>query len=200
MVGLQHKQFICTTKLIQIQMNVESTVELGINNNLSIINKIGLNNIIPPDQLYYRNEPSVAKSSNITLLVGTCYMVRATDDIQNWQYMDLRQKCNSIGGDMDLLYDSRNGNFIWSMMNLPTETENGRYTNNISIGISRDSDNWLMYDLSAEMLNSNWTENLFDYPQISLSDKFLYISVNRFSNFTAEGATFEGPLIVRIDR
>lgn len=179
---------------------IASTVELGINNNLSIVNKIGLNNVIPPDQLYYRNEPSVAKSSDITLLVGTCYMVRATNDIQNWQYIDLRQKCNSIGGDMDLLHDSRNGNFIWSMMNLPTETENGRYTNNISIGISRDSDNWLMYDLSAEMLNLNWTENLFDYPQISFSDKFLYITVNRFSNFTAEGATFEGPLIVRIDR
>jgi hypothetical protein len=181
-------------------IHIEPTVELGINNNLSILNKIGLNTVIPSDQLYYRNEPSVAKSDDITLLVGTCYMVRAINEIQNWEYVNLREKCNAIGGDMDLLYDDRNANFIWSMMNLPTETDNGRYSNNISIGVSKDTSNWEMYDLSAEMLNADWTENLFDYPQISFSDKFLYISVNRFSNFTAEGATFEGPLVVRVDR
>ncbi|HYG00553.1 MAG TPA: hypothetical protein VD815_10710 [Candidatus Saccharimonadales bacterium] len=181
-------------------VEIPSTAQLGMSNNISIINKIPLNDVIPNDQLYYRNEPSIAMGSDITLLVGTCYMVRDINDIQNWEYLDLREKCESIGGDMDLLYDDINGNFVWSMMNLPFETDSGRYTNNISIGISSDTNNWNMYDISAEMLDQNWTENLFDYPQISFSDKYLYISVNRFSNFTAEGATYEGPLVVRIDR
>jgi hypothetical protein len=52
------------------------------------------------------------------------------------------------------------------------------------------------------MLNASWTNNVFDYPQLFLTEKYLYISANRFSEWssTQRTADFEGPVMIRIER
>lgn len=122
-----------------------------------------------------------------------------------WNYIDLWNQMPLACCDSDLIYDDRNRVFLWSMMNLPyngTSPELGQISN-ISLGVSADTSLWRLYDIGPETLNTSWTNNVFDYPQLFMTEKYVYISVNRFSNWSSSvpsGRIFEGPIMMRIER
>lgn len=128
--------------------------------------------IIPPYALFPKNEPAVSKNGNEIFYVGTFYAAHSNDGGLNWDYIDLLSQMPTSCCDQDLLFDSRNAIFLWSMMNLPyNSTSSNLGENNITIGVSVDANNWTLYDISPATLNSSWTSNVFDYPQISMSNK-----------------------------
>jgi hypothetical protein len=172
--------------------------------NTIIINQnFSFDGIIPSYALFAKNEPAVSKSGNEVFYVGTFYAAQSSDGGRNWDYIDLLSQMPTSCCDQDLLFDSRSSVFIWSMMNLPYNNTTSNWgENNITIGLSVDANNWTFYDISPAILNSSWTSNVLDYPQISMSNKYLYISANRFSqwNLTSGASEFEGPIMMRIDR
>lgn len=159
--------------------------------------------IIPTYALFAKNEPAVSKGGNEIFYVGTFYAAHSSDGGRNWEYIDLLSQMPTSCCDQDLLFDSKNNIFVWSMMNLLHNSTSSNWgENNITIGVSVDANNWTLYDISPTTLNSSWTSNVFDYPQISMSNKYLYISANRFSqwNLTNGNSEFEGPVMMRIDQ
>jgi hypothetical protein len=106
--------------------------------------------------------------------------------------------------DSDLAFDNRNKVFLWSMMNFPYNTSSPELgeVNNITIGVSSDTARWTFYEISANALNSSWTNIVLDYPQFFLTEEFVYISANRYSEFHSNPGTgkAEGPIMMRIER
>lgn len=172
-------------------------------NRIVIYQNLSFDGIIPPYALFAKNEPAVSKGGNKVFYVGTFYAAYSSDDGRTWDYIDLLSQMPTSCCDQDLLFDNRNSKFIWSMMNFPYNSTTSDWgVNNITIGISANANNWTFYDISPAILNSSWTDNVLDYPQISLSNRYLYISANRFSewNLTIGFGEFEGPIMMRIDR
>jgi hypothetical protein len=177
-------------------------------NPLRIYHDSNLREIIPPEMreqvLFYRNEPAAVRSGDLIFYVGTYYGAKSSDGGNTWTYINIFSQMPNTCCDSDLAFDDRNQVFLWSMMNFPYSTESPELgeVNNITIGVSSDTARWTFYEISANALNSSWTNNVFDYPQLFLTEKFVYISVDRFSEFSSsEGeAKFEGPIMMRIER
>jgi hypothetical protein len=159
---------------------------------------------IPSEALLMQNEPAVAKDGDKVFYVGTFYAANSSNGGRTWSYIDLFSQMPSTCCDSDLTYDDRNEVFLWSMMNLPYNSSSPELgeVNNITIGVSEDMSRWTFYDISPTTLNNSWTNNIFDYPQLFLTDKFLYISTNRLSEwFTPQQSGHrEGPVMMRIER
>jgi hypothetical protein len=173
-------------------------------NPVRIYHDSNLRGTIPPEVLFYRNEPAVARSGNVIFYVGTYYGAKSSDEGNTWSYIDLFSQMPNTCCDSDMAFDNRNQVFLWSMMNLPYSTSSPELgeVNNITIGVSSDAARWTFYEISANAINSSWTNNVLDYPQLFLTEKFVYISVDRFSEFSSSQGTgkFEGPIMMRIER
>jgi hypothetical protein len=173
-------------------------------NPVKIYQDSNLQGTIPPEALFYRNEPAVARSGNEIFYVGTYYGAKSDDGGNTWSYIDLLSQMPNTCCDSDVMFDNRNQVFLWSMMNIPYSTNSPELgeVNNITIGVSSDTTRWTFYEISASAINSSWTHNVFDYPQLFLTEKFVYISVDRFSEFSSSQmeAKFEGPVMMRIER
>jgi hypothetical protein len=173
-------------------------------NPVTIYHDSNLRGTLPTEVLFYRNEPAVARSGDVIFYVGTYYGAKSSDGGNTWSYVDLFSQMPNTCCDSDMAFDNRNQVFLWSMMNLPYNTDSSELgeANNITIGVSSDTTRWTFYEISANILNSSWTNNVFDYPQLFLTEKFVYISVNRFSEFSSSqgNAKLEGPLMMRIER
>jgi hypothetical protein len=164
-----------------------------------------LSGTVPHIAQFFRNEPVAAKAENTVFYVGTFYAANSSDSGRTWSYVDLLTQMPITCCDSDLAYDDRNGVFLWSMMNLPyrgSSPELGE-VNNITLGVSVDTSLWRLYDIGPETLNASWTNNVLDYPQLFMSEKYVYISANRFTNWSStdpRGNIFEGPVMMRIER
>jgi hypothetical protein len=177
-------------------------------NPLRLYHDSNLREIIPPEMrdevLFYRNEPAVVRSGDLIFYVGTYYGAKSSDGGSTWTYIDIFSQMPNTCCDSDLAFDDRNQVFLWSMMNFPYNTSSPELgeVNNITIGVSSDTARWIFYEISSNALNSSWTNNVFDYPQLFLTDKFVYVSVNRFSEFHSNPGTgnLEGPIMMRIER
>ena len=164
-----------------------------------------LSGTVPPDALFFRNEPVARKSRKHSFLCGNILRSNSSDGGRTWSYIDLLTQMPITCCDSDLAYDDRNRVFLWSMMNLPysgSSPELGEI-NNITLGVSADTALWRLYDISAETLNASWTNNVLDYPQLFMTEKYVYISANRFTNWSStdpRGNIFEGPVMMRIEK
>ena len=178
------------------------TLRITSPNQLRIYHDSDLGGTLPPDVLFFRNEPAVTKSDNLVFYVGTYYASRSNDSGNTWNYIDLFSQMPNTCCDMDLAFDGRNQVFLWSMMNLPyngSSPELGE-VNNITLGVSDDTASWRFYQISADALNPQWTNNVLDYPQLFLTENYVYISVERFSEWFGGRANLEGPVMMRIER
>ena len=181
-----------------------TTTLLSSPNPVTIYHDSNLRGTLLPEVLFYRNEPAVARSGDVIFYVGTYYGAKSSDGGNTWSYIDLFSQMPNTCCDSDMAFDNRNQVFLWSTMNLPYSTDSPELgeVNNITIGVSSDTTRWTFYEISANVLNSSWTNNVFDYPQLFLTEKFVYISVDRLSEFSSSqgNAKFEGPLMMRIER
>jgi len=150
---------------------------------------------VPSDHRFFRNEPSVANNNSLVFYAGTFYAAISEDSGQRWTYINLDSELPYDCCDQNLIFDPNHRIFIWTMMDIPEN--HGTNVSNITIGISRNLFDWTMYNMTRSMFNHNWNDQAFDYPQAVISNDYLYITTNRFSNFLTEDQEFEGALIAR---
>jgi hypothetical protein len=185
--------------------NATTLASLVLPAGFAIYHDSDLSGTVPPSAQFFRNEPVAAKAENTVFFVGTFYAANSSNSGRTWSYIDLLTQMPITCCDSDLAYDDRNRVFLWSMMNLPhngSSPELGEI-NNITLGVSADAALWRLYDIGAEMLNASWTNNVLDYPQLFMTEKYVYISANRFTNWSStdpRGNIFEGPVMMRIER
>ena len=154
--------------LLHSQSSVSPTGSLQIFANKSVA--------VPRTSLSLASEPSVANRGNLIFYTGNWYDVRSLDGGSTWTYIDPFRDMHDFCCDQDVVYDSIHQIFIW--YRLGTFDSNGE--NRFRLGISSDTTNWLFYNISPKNFNGTWTHQFWDYPQLALSNKYLYISSNMF--------------------
>jgi len=148
--------------------NSSSPIGLQISSNKSVT--------VPRTSLSLANEPSVANKDNLIFYTGNWYDVRSLDGGSSWKYIDPFRDMHDFCCDQDIIYDSIHHIFIW--YRLGTFGSNGE--NRFRLGISSDTSNWLFYNISPRNFNGTWSHQFWDYPQLALSNKYLYITSNMF--------------------
>jgi F5/8 type C domain len=131
---------------------------------------------VPRTSLSLANEPSVANRDKLIFYTGNWYDVRSLDGGSTWTYIDPFKDMHDFCCDQDIIYDSAHQIFIW--YRLGTFDSNGE--NHFRLGISSDTSNWLFYNVSPRNFNGTWSHQFWDYPQLALSNKYLYITSNMF--------------------
>ena len=131
---------------------------------------------VPRTSLSLADEPSVANRDKLIFYTGNWYDVRSLDGGSTWTYIDPFKDMHDFCCDQDIIYDSTHQIFIW--YRLGAFDSNGE--NRFRLGISSDTSNWLFYNVSPRNLNGTWSHQFWDYPQLALSNKYLYITSNMF--------------------
>jgi hypothetical protein len=78
--------------------------------------------------------------------------------------------------DQDVIFDPQHNIFIWYRQAQNDKLYLGE--NFFALGISSDLKNWTFYAVKPTDIDSTWTKQWFDYPQIALGNKYLYITTN----------------------
>ena len=85
--------------------------------------------------------------------------------------------------DQDVLYDRTRGMWIWSLLYITADEKGGANR----IAVSTDLNTWWYYDFNVS------TTILSEYPHLSLTDNFLYVTANQWI-----ADDFAGSLIFRV--
>jgi hypothetical protein len=121
-------------------------------------------------------EPSVANKGPLVFYTGNWFAARSTDGGTTWTYNNPYGDMADFCCDQDVIYDPHNQIFIWYRQ-ANEDTNNENY---FRLGISRDTVNWWYYDIRPTLFSTAWANQWWDYPQLALTDNYLFITSNMF--------------------
>ncbi len=181
---------------IDAKNNTSSLIK---NKNISDPIRIIINKTVTPGKLSLVDEPSQASNGPIVFYTGNKYSASSKDNGTTWRYIDPTNDPmdKHICCDQDVIYDPHHDIFIWYRQG--AVDNNGE--NFIALGISSDLKNWTFYGVKPTDIDSTWTKQWFDYPQLALANKHLYITTNIQRNVEPAFLGFKIPvhtLIIRI--
>jgi hypothetical protein len=136
------------------------------------------------------NEPAHGNSGNNVFYVGNWYAARSGSQGTNWTYINPYADFPDFCCDQDVVYDPGRDLMLWYRQGVVLSGGN----NNYKLGVSLDGGkNWAQYTITYTNY-SGLPLGWFDYPQIAVSNNFLYITSNYFNpNFT-----FQRMMVTRI--
>lgn len=127
----------------------------------------------------YVNEPAAGTNGDFVFYTGNWYAARSTNGGNTFTWVNPWQGMPTFCCDQDVIYDPTRDIFIWYRQGLP----NANGVNIFRLGISNDNGaNWFFYDFMPTDVDSSWTNQWWDYPQLALTKDYLYISSNMFDN------------------
>ena len=150
-------------------------------------------NLVSPIPQKFRDnigEPTFGSNGNVIFFAGNYYAARSSDGGKNWQSIDPRRdfpndtkdKKSTFCCDQKVTYDNDKGLYIWYRQGHEMKTNNQNKNTNIGrLAVSSDTVIWHVYDLLADRNvphNSNISRGAFDFPELSLSREYLYLSTN----------------------
>ena len=116
-------------------------------------------------------EPTVAKKKNLLLFLSNHYMMRSTDNGDNWSLLDMRSdSLIDICCDNRIVYDEKHQIFIWY-----AQGEEENKVNTGRIAVSKDGIYWLMYYFEPSDIANYLPKRWFDFPHLVVGDKYLYL-------------------------
>lgn len=129
-------------------------------------------------------EPSVANNGASVLLTGNWYASLSADSGATWSYVDPYHLFPSVNSgfccDQVALYDPSRDLVFW-LLQYSADANRNTLRLAISKGLSSFQNNqWYWYDFSPDSVNSAWTQQWFDFPDLALSRNFLYVTTNIF--------------------
>ena len=131
----------------------------------------------PPGENKDNNEPSVANNGKYVFYTGNKYAARSTDAGATWRYVDPYADFPGFCCDQDVIYDKSRDLFFWFRITRPDPANQSQFR----IGVSKDRGasfyfwNWRPTDFDA-----SWTDIGWDYPQLAMSDNYLYFTINAY--------------------
>jgi hypothetical protein len=139
--------------------------------------KIFRNAIVTPT-VYRSNvmEPSVGGNGPIIFETGNWFAARSTNYGVSWNYVNPIGDMSDFCCDQDVVYDKNHKVFVWFRQGVSDNNGENRFR----LGISKDALNWWFYNIKPATVNPSWKNNWFDYPQLTLGDKYVYVASNMF--------------------
>jgi hypothetical protein len=129
-------------------------------------------------------EPSAANKGRLIFYTANWFTARSLDGGKAWTFNDPfadmgkyiigGEEYPQFCGDQDVIYDPIHQIFIWYRQ----ACEDSNKENYFRLSISRDTINWWRYDYRPTYFNSAWKNQQFDYPQLALTNNYLYITTN----------------------
>ncbi|GAA3601657.1 hypothetical protein GCM10022199_01490 [Marihabitans asiaticum] len=126
-------------------------------------------------------EPSLGASSTALLVTGNWFASVSRDDGRTWELLDPFRVfpsdpslfcCDQLA---DYLVPERR--WVWLLQYQPVRGEN---ILRLAVSDRGDPSGWHWWDIAPADLDPAWGGLWFDYPDLALSDKHLYLSVNLF--------------------
>ena len=152
------------------------------------------NNTVPSlGQASLVDEPSVANKGPIVFYTGNHYSARSSDGGFSWTNIDPSADMSDFCCDQDVIYVPSQSIFVWERLGVNESGSQGR----IRLSVSTEASSWLFSDFHTYDLNSAWANQWFDYPQLAVSNNYLYVTANLFT-FPLETGTWQRTVILRI--
>jgi hypothetical protein len=164
--------------------------------NLTIWKSKVKSNNIPENGYFQVVEPSFASNGTVIFYTGNHFAARSEIG-KEWKYVnpyfDFKGKVpvgtHEVPKFMDLfwadqraIYDPIHNIYIWLRQGEPFSQHFGQILNNDRLAISNDAIKWKVYDLFPNRIFPKLYENssklIFDYPQLALSQKYLYLTTS----------------------
>jgi hypothetical protein len=141
------------------------------------------------------DEPSVANNGVIVFYCGNWYCARSEDGGSNWitisPYSDMGFYPNGnpkFCCDQDIVFDPKDKIFVWYRQAVEDPVTGQGF---FRLGVSSDANHWFNYDIyPTNVSNILSIHDMFDLPQLTLSDKYLYIKSNIYQSNQFKGTIF----------
>ncbi len=146
---------------------------------------IGLNDSATGLQTSTVGEPSLANNGKQIYYTGNWYATKSLDNGASWQYVSpfstLPAAAAGFCCDQVAHYDTSRDIFVWLLQYI--SDGNGENVVRIAIkqGATLNNNAWYWWDFAPKSLNSAWTGQWFDYPDMALSDDHLWATFNVFT-------------------
>lgn len=131
-------------------------------------------------------EPTVAnhgQDGKEILITGNWYGAKSLDGGATWAFLDPYTLFPEAGSrfccDQVVLDEPRRKLLFWLLQ----YTRDAQQTNVLRLAVKSGSlanDDWYWWDFRPGTTNAAWAGEWFDYPDLELSDEFLYITTNTF--------------------
>ena len=170
-------KLLADTLSYNVYNNKNTSITKNINNK-SVIKpiKVIVNRTVTPTNLpSLASEPSIASNGSIVFYTGNKFAASSFDNGSNWRYIDEANGIIPYCCDQDTIFDPSDNMFIWYKQGI---TNNVTGENFAALGVSSNLKNWTFYTIKPTDLNQRWTKQWFDFPQLALGKKYLYITTN----------------------
>lgn len=128
-------------------------------------------------------EPSVSNCGRVVFYTGNWYASVSNDGGGTWRYINPYTTFPAANSgfccDQVTIYDASRDLVFWL---LQYSADANRNTLRLAIARGADAANnrWYYYDFTPDGVNSSWTGQWFDFPDLALSRNFLYVTSNMF--------------------
>lgn len=130
-------------------------------------------------------EPTVANNGREILYTGNWYATRSLDDGASWDFLSPFNYLPPASGgfccDQVALYDHSRDLTFWLLQYIVDGN-----TNTLRLAVKRGAtlgnNSWYWWDLRPADVDGAWTDVWFDYPDLALSNDYLYLTANVFTS------------------
>ncbi len=139
------------------------------------------------------NEPAVSQNGKYVFYTGNWYAARSTDGGQTFSYIDPFADFTNFCCDQDTVYDPARNMHLWYRQG--SVPSGGGTQNEVKLGVSTNGGaTWCTYTLTPTLVNSTWTNRWFDYPRMTLTNDYVFITTNLF----VTGGGFDRLVLLRL--
>ena len=156
-------------------------------NDLILFQNIGLSDADTGGQTSTVGEPSLANNGQQIFMTGNWYATRSLDNGASWDFVSPFNFLPPVDGgfccDQTVIYDPSRDLTCWLLQYIQ---DNNTNTLRVAVkqGATLGNNDWYWWDFRPETVNSQWTNQWFDYNHAALSNNYLYVASNVFSTTT----------------
>jgi hypothetical protein len=128
------------------------------------------------------NEPSQGVGGKNVFYSHNWYAARSTTGGASWVYTNPFADMADFCCDQDVVYDRGRNLMVWYRQGIYNVAPAPAGQNRIKIGVSTNGgSSFCTYTLTPTNINAAYTNQWFDYPQLALSNDYLYLTSNMFN-------------------
>jgi hypothetical protein len=129
---------------------------------------------------------------------GNWFSAYSRNKGSSWTYLSSFTGFSDFCCDQVVIHDSARDIYLWLRMGIPYTDGGGNYENVFKLSVDYaapfDTSYWT-YTIQPMSINSNWTNEWWDYPHMQLGADYLYIAWNLFN----QGGSWTRTVMLRIN-
>lgn len=129
-------------------------------------------------------EPSVANNGRELFITGNWYASRSLDGGTSWGWVNPFDALPPVDGgfccDQVVHYDRSRDLLFWLLQYVQGDDGSNTLRLAVKRGPTLGNDQWTWWDFKPQTTNASWAGEWFDYPDLEISNNFLYMTTNSF--------------------